>query len=307
MQTIIPAVPRAALKAELNEKTFVRKANFGGRLIYITDAHDSPNVLQEIGRLREISFRAGGGGTGLALDLDKYDTCAQPFKQLIVWSEEEQEIVGGYRFQLGEVLTANTDGHWDSPTAHLFQYNPVFVDKYLPKCVELGRSFVIPTKQAGTAQRGSIYTLDNLWDGLGAIVTNYPEIQYFFGKVTMYPSFDQKARDLILYFMRKYCPDSEGLMQPYDPVLLTTTDEELATIFVGGSYKDDYKILSRLVRSAEETIPPMFNAYMKLSPTMKSFGTAINHPFGKVEETGILITIADIYEQQRDRHLHIKE
>lgn len=303
MQDIIPPVPREALKAELNEQTFVRKANFGGRLIYIVDALNAPNTLREIGRLREISFRTGGGGTGLQLDLDEYDTCQEPFKQLVVWCEEEQEILGGYRFQLGEVLQKNRDGHWDSPTAHLFQYNPNFTQNYLPHCVELGRSFVVPSKQAGTAQRGSIYTLDNLWDGLGAIILRYPQCKYFFGKVTMYPSFNPKARDLILFFMQKYCPDTEQLMQPYEPLALTTSTDELRQIFVGGTYKEDYKILSRLVRGYGQTIPPLFNAYMKLSPTMKTFGTAINHPFGKVEETGILVTIADIYEEQRNRHL----
>jgi hypothetical protein len=304
MQNIIPALPREAIKAELNANTFVRKANFGARSIYIVDAHNAPNTLREVGRLRELSFRAGGGGTGADCDLDRYDGCEKPFKQLIVWSEEEEEIVGGYRFQLGEILAENTDGHWDSPTAHLFHYNTVFTENYLPHCVELGRSFVVPSKQAGSAARGSIYTLDNLWDGLGAIIVQYPQIKYFFGKVTMYPSFPQKARDLILYFMRKYCPDAEGLMQPHEALNLTTADEELAAIFVGENFKADYKILSRLVRDHEQTIPPLVNAYMKLSPTMKSFGTAINHDFGNVEETGILITIADIYEQQRERHLN---
>jgi hypothetical protein len=304
MQNIIPALPREAIKAELNASTFVRKANFGTRSIYIVDAHNAPNTLREVGRLRELSFRAGGGGTGLDCDLDRYDSCAKPFKQLIVWSDEEEEIVGGYRFQLGEILSENTDGHWDSPTAHLFHYNDIFTQKYLPHCVELGRSFVVPSKQSGSSARGSIYTLDNLWDGLGAIIVQYPQIKYFFGKVTMYPSFPQKARDLILYFMRKYCPDAEGLMQPHESLSLTSSTEELAAIFVGENFKSDYKILSRLVRDHEETIPPLVNAYMKLSPTMKSFGTAINYQFGNVEETGILITIADIYEQQRERHLN---
>ena len=303
MKTIIERVSRQELRAELNEKTFVRKTNYGGREIYISNANDSPALIREIGRLREIAFRLGGGGTGEEVDLDEYDTGTNPFQQLVVWSPEEQEIVGGYRFQFGQQIKEDTHGEWNSPTAHLFAYNSTFVSNYLPKAIELGRSFIQPTLQSGSASRGGVYSLDNLWDGLGAIVSLHPEIGYLFGKVTMYPSFNPKARDLILYFMRQYCPDSEQLLTPFVPVQLTTSDEELKSIFEGGEYKSDYKILSRLVRDYGENIPPLFNAYMNLSPTMKSFGTAVNAPFGMVEETGILVTIADIYPHKKERHL----
>lgn len=306
MQTIIPAVSKEVLRSELNEQHFVRPANFGNRSIYITDARRSPNVLREIGRLREISFRQSGGGTGLELDLDEYDEGEHPFQQLVVWCNEEEEIVGGYRFQLGSILALNTDGSYNSPTAHLFEYNAPFVEKYLPYCVELGRSFVVPTKQSGMGARGSVYTLDNLWDGLGAVTQLYPDLRYFFGKITMYPSFQPQARDLILYFLSLHCPDTEGLMQPHEPIVLTTPIEELRAAFTGSDFKSDYQTLSRRVRELGEHVPPLFSAYMKLSPTMKSFGTAINHPFGKVEETGILVTIDDIYPDQRQRHLTIR-
>ncbi len=303
MKTIIDRVPRENLRAELNEKTFVRKTNYGGREIYITNVHESPAVIREIGRLREIAFRLGGGGTGEELDLDEYDTAAIPFQQLVVWSPEDEEIVGGYRFQFGSKIIQDAHGHWNSPTAHLFAYNSPFVEKYLPKAIELGRSFIQPTLQSGSAARGGVYSLDNLWDGLGAIAALHPQVEYFFGKITMYPSFNPKARDLILYFMQKYCPDGENLLSPLVPVQLTSSVEELAAVFDGGEYKADYKILSRLVRDYGENIPPLFNAYMNLSPTMKTFGTAVNEPFGMVEETGILLTLADIYPHKKERHL----
>lgn len=306
MQEIIPAIPTEVLKSELTDNTFVRKANFGNRSIYIVDANIAPNVIQEIGRLRELAFRSAGGGSGLSVDLDEYDTGEFPFQQLIIWGEDEQQILGGYRFQLGEILAKNRDGHYDSPTAHLFKYGEKFVKEFLPYCVELGRSFIVPAKQSGSGERGSMYTLDNLWDGLGAITVVYPQMQYFFGKVTMYPSYNKEARDLILYFFKKYCPDPDNLMTAYEPLHLETSQEKLQALFDGGNFKADYKILSKQVRSKGETIPPLVNAYMKLSPTMRSFGTAINHPFGAVEETGILITIADIYEEQRQRHIEMK-
>ena len=306
MQDIIPAIPTEVLKAELTEKTFVRKANFGNRSIHIVDANSAPNVLLEIGRLRELAFRSAGGGTGLAIDLDEYDSGQNPFQQLIIWGEEEQQILGGYRYQLGEILLKNTDGHYNSPTAHLFHYQDKFIQDFLPYCVELGRSFIVPSQQAGSGQKGSIYTLDNLWDGLGAIALRHSDMQYFFGKVTMYPTYNAKARDMILYFMQKYCPDPDNLMMPHEPLILSTPNEELVQIFTGGNFKADYRILSKEVRTKGETIPPLVNAYMKLSPTMRSFGTAINHPFGAVEETGILITLDDIYEEQKERHMKVK-
>lgn len=306
MQEIIPAIPTEVLKSELTEKTFVRKANFGNRSIYIVDANNAPNVIQEIGRLREIAFRSAGGGSGLSVDLDEYDSGEFPFQQLIIWGEEEQQILGGYRFQLGEILAKNRDGHYDSPTAHLFKYNEKFVKDFLPSCVELGRSFIVPGKQSGSGERGSMYTLDNLWDGLGAIVVLYSQLKYFFGKVTMYPTYNKEARDCILYFLDKYCPDPDNLMTPYDPIQLETPIEDLKALFNADNFKLDYRTLSRQVRNRGEVIPPLVNAYMKLSPTMRSFGTAINHPFGAVEETGILITIDDIYKEQRERHIDMK-
>lgn len=306
MQPIIEPVARELLEAELTPDKYIRPTNFGNRAIYITNIHESPNVVREIGRLREVSFRSSGGGTGLELDLDEYDTCAEPFQQLVVWSPESREIVGGYRFIEGSKIHQNPKGEWESPSAHLFQYHDVFTQQYMPKSVELGRSFIQPAFQSGN-MRGGIYSLDNLWDGLGAIVSTMPHIEYFFGKVTMYPSFNNKARDLILYFMSKYFPDKEGFMTPFVPVSLTTTDAELEEIFAGGDYREDYKIMSKLVKSYGEHIPPLVNAYMNLSPTMKSFGTAINEPFGRVEETGIMIKIADIYEEKRQRHLLIRK
>lgn len=305
MQPIIEPVARELLEAELTPDKYIRPTNFGNRAIYITNIHQSPNVVREIGRLREVSFRSSGGGTGLELDLDEYDTSAEPFQQLVVWCPESREIVGGYRFIEGSKIHQNPKGEWESPSAHLFQYHDVFTQQYMPKSVELGRSFIQPTFQSGN-MRGGIYSLDNLWDGLGAIISTMPHIEYFFGKVTMYPSFNNKARDLILYFMSKYFPDKEGLMTPFVPLSLTTSDAELEEIFVGGNYREDYKIMSKLVKIHGEHIPPLVNAYMNLSPTMKSFGTAINEPFGRVEETGIMLKIADIYEEKRQRHLLIR-
>jgi hypothetical protein len=304
MEPIIPPIDPRLVEAELTKDKFVRDTNNGKKKIYIITWEDSPNTMQELGRLREISFRDAGGGTGKAVDIDRFDTDpVNPFKQLIVWSPQDRQIVGGYRFLEGYNIPHNEEGILQSPTTQLFHLSPAFVEEYLPYSIELGRSFVQPDFQPIYNVRKGIYSLDNLWDGLGALTIDYPEIKYFFGKMTMYPRFNITARDMILYFLDKYFHDGEGLVTPYDPVNLVTDLSELERTFTGSDFDEDYKILIRNVRRFNETIPPLFNAYMNLSPTMLLFGTAINASFGHVEETAILITIEDIYDIKKDRHV----
>ncbi len=303
MKDIIAPIERSLIKKELTQDTFVRETNNGNRDIYIVDAHNAPHTLREIGRLREISFREPGGGTGKDCDLDEYDLQDKPFKQLIVWDRNDEEIVGGYRFLKGKNIHLDKDGVPQSPTSRLFSFSDQFIREYLPRVIELGRSFVQPEYQPLYNIRKGIYSLDNLWDGLGALLVDHPEVDYFFGKITMYPRFNITARDLILYFLHKYFPDPEGLMRPFQPIELATAEHELQRIFSGDSYEENYKLLIKHVRRYGENIPPLVNAYMNLSSTMKTFGTSVNPHFGRVEETGILITISDIYDQKKERHV----
>jgi hypothetical protein len=302
MQPIIDAIPREILLAELTEERFVRKTNKGNNEIYIIDHKNAPNTLQEIGRLREISFRDGGGGSGLACDLDELDTSEQPYKQMIVWSPEDQEIVGGYRYLHCGEAKRDAHGHIELATAHLFEYSDEFIKDYLPYTIELGRSFVQPKFQPSNSRKG-IFSLDNTWDGLGAIVVDNPDVKYLFGKFTMYTDFNQEARNFILYFLQKYFPDQTGLMKAFSPLHFEVT-EEMKALFSEPHYKESFKHLVQKVRVNGENIPPLVNIYMNLSDTMKTFGTAINHEFGDVEETGILVTIADIYPEKKERHIN---
>lgn len=169
--------------------------------------------------------------------------------------------------------------------------------------IELGRSFVHPLYQSTRMGRKSLFALDNLWDGLGALTVDNPEIKYFFGKVTMYTSFNMHARDMILYFMKKYFRDTENLVYPIHPLEIHIDENYMQSVFNGGNYDEDYRILSRNVRDLGENIPPLVNAYMSLSPSMRTFGTATNPGFGGVEETAILINIADVYEAKKLRHI----
>jgi hypothetical protein len=300
---IIPAVPKELIEEELTEDKFVRYTNHGGNIIYIFTAHDSPNVMREVGRLREISFRTAGGGTGADVDIDEFDTSDDPYHQLIVWDPQHREIIGGYRFYIPAKNAKGKDIVKRLATSHLFYFSDKFVDEYLPYTIEVGRSFVQPNYQSTNRIRKGIYALDNLWDGLGALLVHNPQKKYFFGKVTMYTNFNKTARDFILYFLKRHFGDNENLITPIVPLITTWDESEMERIFTGENYKENYKILSKYVRSYHENIPPLINAYMNLSASMKSFGTVINESFGGAEETGILITIADLYPEKVQRHI----
>ena len=301
---IIPPVPRELIRAELKHKNFLRKTNCGNKEIYITTAHVSPNIMREIGRLRELSFALEGGGTGKDCDIDEFDTLPEPhcFKQLFVWSPEDEEIVGGYRFIHGSNMLHRDDGTIATPTSELFQYSDDFVNNYLPYIVELGRAFVQPDFQPGNNFRKGLYSLDNLWDGLGAIALEIPETRYFFGKITMYPQMNRRAKDLVLFFLKKHFPDRDGLVWPYTALPIESDLNELNALFDGRNYKEDYQILVRNVRALDSVVPAMINAYMTLSPTMRSFGTAINAEFGNTDETGLLLTLRDIVPEKKARY-----
>lgn len=301
---IAPAVERELLRSEMTPEKFLRKTNNAQNEIYVIDAHDSPALMQEIGRLREVSFRQAGGGTGEDIDIDAFDTATPPYKQLIVWDPLASEIVGGYRYLLCADARPGPDGVPGLATSELFRFSAGFTGSYLPYTIELGRSFVQPAYQPSRENRKSIYSLDNLWDGLGALIVDHPKVRYFFGKVTMYTHFNIFARDLILYFLKRFFPDPDKLVVPIKPLQLKTPAEKLEKVFGGDGFESSYKVLLKKVREQKENIPPLINSYMGLSPTMRTFGTALNEHFGGVEETAILITIGDIYEAKKERHVN---
>lgn len=307
MEEVIPRIDRKLLIEELNKNRFVKNTNFGKNQIFIIDSNNSPNVMLELGRLREITFRDAGGGTGKSMDIDEYDLGQVPFQQLLVWNPDDEEIVGGYRFIHCKNLKIDENGTVKTPTSHLFWYSPMFVNIYLPVTIELGRSFVQPAYQPTKNLRKGMYALDNIWDGLGAIIQQYPDIEYFFGKITMYLHSDLLAREAITCFLQTFFPDPDHLVYPHQPVKLQNDESFFKQLFVGKSYEENYKILQQFVRSRKEAIPPLVNAYMNLSLTMRTFGTSLNKDFGEVEETGIMIKIADIFAAKKDRHLQIKD
>ncbi len=297
MEPIIPPVDRSLILAELTEEKLLRKTNNGNNEIYVVTAQNSPNIMQELGRLRELSFRDAGGGTGAAVDIDDEDLAEEGYQQLFVWDPKAQEIVGGYRF-----IVSRTTHPKHMSTEHYFRFSDRFRNEFLPYTIELGRSFVQPHYQGIRQNPKGLYSLDNLWDGLGALVITNPDMKYFFGKVTMYGDYNREARDILLYFLKKYFPDHDNLIEGIYPIELQFDTEKMEQMFCGGNYAEDYKILTREIRKCKENIPPLINSYMNISPSMRVFGTVTNPDFGGVEETGILITINDIYPVKSERH-----
>lgn len=302
-EEIIQPIDKALLKRELSAERQLRMTNKSHNEIYIVTAHEAPNVMKEIGRLREIAFRSAGGGTGKAMDIDNFDTMENGCKQLIVWNPEAEEIIGGYRYLFGSDWKIDAKGQPVLATSHMFHFSDQFMKEYAPYTVELGRSFVSLEYQNVRTNSKSIFALDNLWDGLGALTIINPKCKYFFGKMTMYPSYIRKGRDMILYFLKKHFDDKDHLIVPIKPLKIDTSEDELSAIFCENDFKKDYRILNREIRRLGYNIPPLVNAYMSLSPTMKLFGTAINCGFGEVEETGILIAVDEILEDKRVRHI----
>ncbi len=304
MEAIIEPISIELLEAELTPERFLRKTNKSDNEIYIVTQHDSPNVMLEIGRLREISFRASGGGTGFSVDIDEYDRMEKPYHQLLVWNPKEKEIIGGYRYIHGSDVSFDKNNIPQLTSSHLFAYSDKFINEYLPCTIELGRSFVRPEYQSTRMGSKSLFALDNLWDGLGALIITLPQSKYFFGKATMYPSFGEEEQNLIYYFLDRYFPDKDHLVVPHKPLKVFFDPTGMDEIFQGATYKENYQILKDEIRKRGKNIPPLINAYMALSPTMRTFGTALNDEFGNVFETGLMITVEEIFEEKRVRHVY---
>ncbi len=303
MEPIIAPISLDLLKSELTPDKKLRDTNKGGNEIYIITHHDSPNVMKEIGRLREEAFREAGGSSGLSMDIDEFDTMENPYHQLLVWDPDNEKIIGGYRFILGTDIKLDDNGQPLLATSHMFRFSEKFINEYLRKTIELGRSFIAPEYQSRQAGTKALFALDNLWDGLGALAIENPDMKYFFGKMTMYPDYNRVARDLIQHFLFKHFEDKEKLVTPIDPIKIETDRSYMDGLLTEKEFKSDYILLNAEVRKRGVNIPPLVNAYMGLSPTMKMFGGGINHEFSEVEETCIMITFDEIYKEKVERHI----
>lgn len=306
MTPIIDPVDRNLLKHELTKRAFLRPTNKADNEIYDITAATAPNLMREIARLREISYRAGGGSTGAEMDIDDMDTMAHPYHQLIVWDPINEEIIGGYRYLCCSEATFTEDGQPYITSAHLYHYSDYFIHNYLPHTIELGRAFVQPKYQDREMGVKSLYALDNIWDGIGAVLYNHPEIKYLIGKVTIYPQYDVLSRNLIYAYLRRYHNDPKGLFCPKHPVDISCEGQELADdLFIGDDPLLNYQILQRAIRARGSVIPPMFSAYLNVTNKLMTFGNAVNDELSNVYETGILVAVDDINPDKHDRYIGV--
>ena len=302
MEKIIDPISVDLILQELTPDKKICDTNKGSNEIYVVNAHNAPNTLLEIGRLREVTFRAAGGSSGLSADLDEFDTMENPYQQIIIWDPDAKAIIGGYRYILGPDVQILENGQPNLATAHMFHFSKKFVKDYLPHVIELGRSFVTPDYQSSKAGAKAIFALDNLWDGIGAVMMQHSNIFYFFGKMTMYPDYDQSCRDLINHFLWKHFPDDDVLVRPINQVESVADPRLLDMILDEEEFKPDYRKLKEAIRKLGNSIPPLVNTYINSSPTTKMLGTAVNEEFSGVEETGILVCFHEMYADKRDRH-----
>ncbi len=303
MKPIIPPVETHLLLSEL-EGHLLRPSNKAGNLIYDITAHECPNVMREIARLREISYRNGGGATGEEMDMDDMDTMARPYHQLIVWDPDHQQIAGGYRYLLGSEaeLRPNEEGEMQPyiTSAHLFHYSERFIREYLPNTIEFGRAFVQPMYQTREMGVKALFALDNIWDGIGALMHNHPALRYMIGKVTIYPDYNATARELIYNYLDRYHRGEQGLFAPYQPLAIEKLDIDP---FEGNDPQENYHILQRAVREQGAVIPPMFSAYLNITNDLMFFGNAINDELANVYETGIMVDLETVYEDKKQRYI----
>ena len=283
----------------------MRKTNRGDNEIYIVTNHNAPNVVREIGRLREEAFRAGGGGTGQPLDLDKFDTdAAYGYKQLILWDPEAERIVGGYRYALCDNIVYDKFGQPILTSSHMFKFSRKFLSNYIDKTIELGRSFVTVDYQSTRAGKKSIFALDNLFDGLGALMLLHKgRMEYFFGKMTIYAQYPAKAREMIQVFLNKWFGAKNRKLIELRKKVIVKRPYRYSKFLKTNSFKEDYKTFKMFIMGCGVNIPPLVNSYMNLSSEMQYFGTGINDEFGDIYDSGILIPFSAINGDKLERHV----
>ncbi|MFI3296537.1 MAG: GNAT family N-acetyltransferase [bacterium] len=305
MEPIIAPIATELLKSELTAEKLLRKTNKADNEIYVVNYKNAPNVLREIGRLREESFRPLDCGSGKDCDLDYFDLEDDACQQLIVWNPEEEDIVGGYRFTIWADSKIKPNGQPNVNTAHLFNFTEEFVKEEFAHGLEMARAFVQPKYQGRQMGRKSIFALDNLWDGIGGLLAKDANLKFMIGKVSVFPSSPEISRNAVIYYLDKYFKDQKGGLSPKDAVLCTPEQiAEYEAIFGQGTAKENYIKLNTFVRSHNDVIPPLIHSYIELSSSMKTYGTAIFEDLGGCIDVCIKITVADIYPEKYERYIN---
>lgn len=243
---------RIELKQELKRGISLGET-FDGKSIILYQSQRENCVIKEIGRLREISFRFVGEGSGKKRDIDIYDFY---YKHLIIWDNEQLEIAGAYRLGVCREIIATFDKK-GLYTSTLFEFDDKF-DSYLNRGVELGRSFVQPKYWNSRA-------LDYLWQGIGAYLKSRPDIEYLFGAISLSDSFNLKAKGVLIYFYKRYFGSKDNLIKHKVPYIPSKEIEDYCeAIFVGDDYRANMRILKSELAFMGYTVPTLFKQYSEL-------------------------------------------
>jgi len=289
-----PENPRS-IKKELKKSELLGQTK-DGKLIYLYENTKESIVLKEIGRLREFAFRKVGEGANERRDLDKYD---KYYKHIVLWDENDLEIVGSYR--IGEcnniIKKHEVNGLYNST---LFDFSKDF-EELLDDSIELGRSFVQP-KYWGTR------ALDYLWYGIGAYLNKNPQIKYMFGPVSLSASYPKVAKDIIFNFFDSYFADEKNLVKaklPYnfksDASLTSMLDNELTL----DDYKNDFKTVKKLLKNFDSTIPVLYKQYAELCEDggIKFCAYNVDEDFASCVDSFIIVDISKIKTSQQERYI----
>jgi putative hemolysin len=285
-------VSRIDLLNELKKSKLIGQTS-DGKKIYLYDYTEDSIVLKELGRLREISFRKVGEGVNKKRDTDKYDIY---YQHIILWDENELEIVGSYRIGNSDFIFKNigVKGFYSN---NLFSYNEEFVP-YLQNSIELGRSFVQP-KYWGTR------ALDYLWFGIGAYLKNNPNIKYMFGPVSLSASFPTIAKDMIIFFYSHYYGNTNSLVEAKTPYQYANNINELKELFDLNDKKKDFKFLKSTLANIGVSIPTLYKQYSEiaLDDGVKFLNFNVDKNFSDCIDGFILVEIDKIKDSAKQRYM----
>jgi hypothetical protein len=301
MSNIIDPVKKDLLISELTPDKLLKQTIKGGNEIYSFTIREGSNLMYEVARLREVSFRAAGCGTGEILDIDDYDINPPAYNQLIVWNPREQEIVGGYRYAVCSEYLNSLDR---LSMAHYFKFSNEFIKNYLPHGMELGRAWVNPAYQPSSGNRKSIFALDNLWDGIGAVLSKHNNVKYLYGKLTIPANYDTVARYLLLWILNHYFRDKYKLIDPAKQVNIPNVMKVSGNFLLKNDFERDFKLIAQYIRNLGYSVPPLVTAYTGLASKITTFGTTINPELNNSYETGLMIDIKDVYPSKMERYVY---
>lgn len=285
-------VSRIDLLNELKKSKLIGQTS-DGKKIYLYDYTEDSIVLKELGRLREISFRKVGEGVNKKRDTDKYDIY---YQHIILWDENELEIVGSYRIGNSDFIFKNigVKGFYSNA---LFQYNEEFTP-YLKDSIELGRSFVQP-KYWGTR------ALDYLWFGIGAYIKNNPNIKYMFGPVSISTTFPTVAKDMMIFYYNHYYGSKDNLIEAKTPYQYSNNLSEIKELFDLNDKKKDFKFLKSTLSNIGVSIPTLYKQYSEIAidDGVKFLGFNVDNSFGDCIDGFILVEVAKIKDSARQRYM----